>query len=84
MDRTTITLRLDADVYQTVKEKSGREGRSRNAQINHHLKTLKWSDSDMIDWALTVLQRKGNPPYVLEDLRKQLRRELGTFKSSRT
>lgn len=85
MTKHTITLRLDKDVYDAVKERAFLQHRSRNGQINYELgQTRKeYSETDMIDWALEVIKRKGNPPYLLEDTRIQLDRELKKFKMSR-
>lgn len=80
MTKRTITLRLNSDVYELVERRAVKASRSKNGQINYELGQKDWVDDIMIEWALAVMKRRGNPPYVLEDLRKQLRRELDQFK----
>lgn len=82
MAKVTMTLRLDNETHDELVERAKDLDRSFNAQVNHDLKTLAWTDRDMLDFALQVVQRKDNPPYILEDIRIVLKRELKKFKTS--
>lgn len=86
MNKYTITLRLDKEVYDGIKDRADIDQRSRNGQINYELGKgrKEYTEIDMIEWAERVISRKGNPPYVLEDLRTQLKRELHQFKTNRS
>lgn len=82
MAKVTMTLRLDKETHDELVERAKDLDRSFNAQVNYDLKTLAWTDRDMLDFALQVVQRKDNPPYILEDIRIVLKRELKKFKTS--
>jgi 16S rRNA U516 pseudouridylate synthase RsuA-like enzyme len=78
-----FTLRLTKTTHKEV-ERRARKGKvSMNQQIENELSKRRWSDEDMIEWQIRFSNLKPNPPYVLENIQRQVNREWEQFKKER-
>jgi hypothetical protein len=78
-----FTIRLTKETERAVKRRAKKAGVSVNKQIETELSERRWTDEDVRDWGSQICMLKPNPPYVLENIQRQVNREWEAFKKER-
>jgi hypothetical protein len=78
-----FTLRLTRETERAIKRRAKKAGVSVNQQIENELRERRFTKDDCRNWGSHISMMKPNPPYVLENIQRQVEREWEQFEKER-